>query len=138
MFTAWTYNSPWGTDYLAFDVSAASNSAQAQLFAGAVVPFALRSSYGNATDAFNAAVTGGYDDEIVTGPEGRYHGTTATQFTFAAVQTLIFAVPDYNLNDNGGGVSVLITPVPEPAALWLLAVGGLMLLRRAHCHGRRS
>ena len=35
MWTAWTYNSPWITDYLVFDSSATSNSGESQLFAGA-------------------------------------------------------------------------------------------------------
>jgi hypothetical protein len=128
---AWTYNSPWVTQYIAWDVSAASNPAEHQLFTGSVDSTAT--DYGSAGAAYQAAITGGYFDTIVTG-SGRYTGTVQSSYTFATTETLIFAVPDYYLPDNGGIVGVLITSqsVPEPTSLALLGVGcgGLLVYSR--------
>jgi hypothetical protein len=133
---AWTYNSPWDTDYVAFDSSAATDATEHQLFAGAVMPDAplttgwIGGGYDDAADAYNEAISSGVYDEIVTGT-GRYTGTVQTSYTFAAPETLIFVVPDYDLADNAGSVSVLVTPsVPEPVGLGVLSVG-VMLLRRS-------
>jgi hypothetical protein len=117
---AWTYNSPWATDYLAFDVSAATDASQHQLFTGAVTDNGF--GYGSPSAAYQQAINGGYYNKIVTG-SGRYTGTTASSYTFGNVQTLIFAVPDYYLPDNGGIVSVLITTVPEPTSLAMFGIG---------------
>jgi hypothetical protein len=103
IFTGWTYNSPWIESYLVFDSSAAQNSGQTQLFSGAE----LNVAYGNATDAYNAAVAGGYYNQLHVG--ARNAAVTYT-YTFANTTTLIFAVPDSGLYDNQGGVSVLISP----------------------------
>ena len=118
IFTGWTYNSPWATDYLAFDSAAATNSSLPQLFDGA---FSNTNgtwyTYGSAASAYNAAIAGGFYNLIRTGPDGRngFNGQNGTVFrtsyTFASATTLIFAVPDYFLPDNNGGVSVLISPV---------------------------
>ncbi len=48
-----------------------------------------------------------------------FHGS----FTLAQTTTLDFMVRDYYLPDNAGGYAVRITPVPEPAAAWLLLSG---------------
>lgn len=139
VYTAWTYNSPWVTDYLVFDSSAATNSSEYQLFAGAVTPSMYGLGFGSADDAYNTAKSDGYYDQIVAGVGGRYHGTTSTDYTFSSAETLIFAVPDYDVNDNGGGISVLITPAsmpstgtPEPASLLLVmaGLGAMPWLRR--------
>ena len=61
---------------------------------------------------------------------GRYSGTTQSSYTFTNQETLIFAIPDYYVPDNGGGVSVLITPNPEPASMAVLGFGALALLRK--------
>jgi hypothetical protein len=133
---AWTYNTPWVTDWLAFDSSAASNSSEHQLFAGAVTPEAPGTTgwdgagYDNSTDAYNEAINDGDYNEIVTGA-GRYTGTVQSSYTFAAPQTLIFVVADYDVGDNAGSVSVLATPVPEPVTLGFFAMSALALrLRR--------
>ena len=102
---AWTYNSPWATDYLAFDSSAASNPSEHQLFTGAVTDNGV--GYASAALAYQEAITKGYYNKIVTG-SGRYTGTTATSYTFGTAETLIFSVPDYYLADNNGVVSVLV------------------------------
>jgi hypothetical protein len=135
IYTAWTYNSPWATDYLVFDSSAATNPTEYQLFAGAVTPLADFPGFANATDAYNSAISGGYYDQIVSGVGGRYAGTTSTTYTFTSAETLIFAVPDYYLPDNAGGVSVLISsigtaPTPEPAMLIPLIGGAMFLVMR--------
>lgn len=127
---AWTYNTPWVTDYLVFDSSALSDPTQAQLFTGAVLPRAGLPGFGDQGSAYSAAKSNGFADEIVVGTGGRYHGTTATSFTLTATQTLVFAVPDYYLPDNGGTVSVVVQSVPEPASMAAMALGGLAILRR--------
>ena len=138
---AWTFNSPWTTDYMVFDSSAASNSSEAQLFSGAIS--ASGSTYGSAAAAYSAAVIGGYYDQIVVNG-GRYTGTTASQFTISgSPETLIFVVPDYFLSDNNGIESVLITPVtgsiPEPGTFLSLGVAllGLAAFRISHSASTR-
>jgi hypothetical protein len=126
IFTAWTFNAPWITTYLVFDAAAATNANLSQLFAGAVSP-AIAS---NATAAYNAAINGGYFDQIVLGATNS--GNVQTTFQFTQAETLIFAIPDNILSDNTGGVSVLISPAtagptaPEPATL-LMASASLTL-----------
>lgn len=124
---AWTFNSPWTTDYMVFDSSAASNPNESQLFSGAIN--ADGGTFGDPASAYNAAITGGYFDQIVVNG-GRYTGTTTNQFTIAGSQeTLIFAIPDYFLPDNNGIESVLIGPAsstPEPSTALLLLFGLLI------------
>ena len=130
----WTFNSPWTTDYMVFDSSAATTPSESQLFSGAINP--TGTTFGSAAAAYSAAIAGGYFDQIVTGG-GRYTGTVANQFTISgSPETLIFVVPDYFLPDNGGIDSVLIGPagnaVPEPGTGWLIAAGiaGVAAIRR--------
>jgi hypothetical protein len=120
---AWTYNPAWVTDWLAFDSSATADPSEHQLFAGAVTPdaavagvngFIANAGYQTPAEAYQAAIVGGYANQIVTG-SGRYTGTTATSYTFTAAETLIFAVPDSALSDNAGTVSVLVSNVQAPA-----------------------
>lgn len=145
---AWTYNTPWGTDYTVFDSSATNNPNEHQLFTGAVTPGAPVSGstgwdgagYANAADAYSAAILGGYYDEIVTGT-GRYTGTLATSYTFTTAETLIFTVPDYALGDNNGVMSVLITSaagtaVPEPASLLMATISAGIGLGLWQCRRR--
>ena len=127
---AWTYNSPWINQYMAWDVSALNNPAEHQLFTGSVD--STDTFYGSAGAAYQAAIAGGYYDTIVTG-SGRNTGTVQSSYTFTSTETLIFAVPDYYLGDNGGVVSVLISgqSVPEPSTALLLgtAIAGLGALK---------
>jgi hypothetical protein len=55
--------------------------------------------------------------------------------TLAAPTTLLFTLRDYYVPDNAGGISLDVSPVPEPAAvaLWAagLAVVGATVRRRA-------
>jgi hypothetical protein len=134
VYTAWTYNSPWVTDYLAFDISALTDSSEHQLFTGAVVPMADYPGFSSAAAAYNAAKAGGYFDQIVIGTGGRYGGTVSSTYTFSSAETLVFAVPDNLVSDNAGGVSVLISPIvtpptstPEPGSLLLLTVGSVVI-----------
>ncbi|HEY3862725.1 MAG TPA: hypothetical protein VGO59_12640 [Verrucomicrobiae bacterium] len=108
IYTAWTYNSPWLEDYLAFDSAAATNSSLSQLFDGAP-DF---NSFNNAQSAYNDAVSGGWADKIRSGPLGRASTVISRVFAVTNIETLIFVVPDYDLNDNAGGVSVAISPAP--------------------------
>ncbi len=135
---AWTFNTPWSTDYMVFDSSAATDSSESQLFSGSIN--ASQTTFSNAAAAYAAALSGGYYDQIVV-DGGRYTGTTANQFTITgSPETLIFVIPDYDVSDNAGIESVLIsgTPAgsttPEPAT-WLLLGAGIsafaLLKRRA-------
>lgn len=136
IFTGWSYNSPWATDYLVFDSAAATNGTLPQLFDGA---FSNTNgtwyTYGSAADAYRAAITGGFYDLIRTGSDGRnglngQNGTVfRTSYTFAATTTLIFAVPDYYLPDNNGGVSVLISPAVSLPVLSIFSGTGTVTLR---------
>lgn len=135
--SGWTFNSPWITQYMAWDSSAATNSTEHQLFAGSVSP----NTFSNAAQAYADAIAGGYFDTIVTG-SGRNTGTVQSSYTFTSTETLIFAIPDYFLPDNGGLVSVLVTPlsVPEPSSWLMLGIGsiglGLARVSRARRPGR--
>jgi len=132
IFTAWTFNTPWLTDYLVFDSAAASNFGLSQLLAGAIAASPFSSS---ASAAYDLAKTNGYYNQLIIGDI--LSGPKVTQYTFNAPETLIFAIPDSGLPDNTGGVSVLISPAvaataPEPGAmsLMLAGMGALGLLVR--------
>ena len=59
---------------------------------------------------------------------GREGTVFENSYTVTTATSLVFVIPDYYLPDNGGGVSVVITQVPEPrAGAWCLAAGGLLL-----------
>jgi hypothetical protein len=124
IYTAWTFNSPWATDYLVFDNSAATNTTVAQLFDGA---FSNTNgtwlTYGNAAEAYGAATSNGWYDLVRPGPPLGRDGTNfSTTWTFSSAETLIFVVPDYDLGDNAGGVSVLAAQT-GPGAPVLSIVG---------------
>ncbi len=126
---AWTYNSPWLTDYMVFDQSALNDSNQTQLFSGAVAT----QSFTNPADSYAAAKTGNYRDLLHISPGGRANGTLARSYTLTKTQTLLFAIPDQGVDDNAGGVSVVVTKfqaTPEPAPFAAVAIGGWALLRR--------
>ena len=107
MFTAWTYNSPWITNYMVWDVAAATNFSLQQIVSGA----GGQLGFGSAQAAYDAAVTGNYADELRLPPGGRLTGVLARKVTFPTAQTLVFGIPDSGLSDNGGGISVLISPL---------------------------
>ncbi len=126
IYTAWTYNSPWITDYLVFDIAAASSGSVPQLFDGAPGP-----GFSSAAAAYSDAVANGYCNLIRPGPLGRKGTILSSDYTFTSATTLIFAVPDYGLYDNGGGISVVVAPVPEPTTAFLvLAFAGIGLVAR--------
>ena len=124
IYTGWTFNSPWIENYMAFDSAAATNHSLPQLFDGAPV----LNSFGNAQAAYNDAVSKGYFDEIRTGPLGRAGTVFINAYTFTNAETLIFIAPDYDLNDNSGGVSVVISPA---AVLSITAGAGNVTLQWA-------
>jgi hypothetical protein len=127
IFTAWTFNTPWITDYLVFDSSAATNASEPQLFDGAFsnTNGVDWTTYNNATNAYNAAITEGFYDLIRPGPAGRAGTNYTTSYTFTGAESLIFVVPDYDLGDNSGGVSVLISPTTRPVPPLLSISPGL-------------
>jgi hypothetical protein len=105
IYTAWTYNSPWILDYLVFDSSAATNFSVPQFFDGA-----QDIGYGNAAAAYTNSFVRGTYNQLHTA--GRLGTNIAYTYTFTNTTTLIFVVPDYDLSDNSGGVSVLVYPSP--------------------------
>ena len=120
MFSAWTYNSPWITDYLVFDSVAATDFSIPQLFDGSPDP----NSYGSAAAAYSGALSTGYYNKIRSDPAGRAGTTFRDTYTFLSTTTLIFVVPDFGLSDNGGGVSVLVAPASELNVDWSTVDGG--------------
>lgn len=131
IFTSWTYNTPWITDYLVFDSAAATNNSIPQLFDGAFsntngVSWA---GYGSPDDAYSAAISGGFYNLVRTSESGGRSSTSfLTDYTFSSKRTLIFAVPDNVLSDNAGGVSVLVSPaIPRPKLL-VWSDGGMVTL----------
>jgi hypothetical protein len=136
IYTAWTYNSPWITDYLVFDGAAATNYAIPQLLDGA---FSNTNgtdwhAYGSPDDAYSAAISGGFCNLLRTSDTGGRSSTTfLTEYSFTNSTTLIFAVPDFALSDNFGGVSVLISPAaPSPGPTLLISKSaGVVTLRWA-------
>ena len=119
IFTGWTFNSPWLEDYLVFDAAAATNASLPQLFDGAFSNTngggGTWTFYDNAIDAYNAAISQGHYDLLRTSATGgRDSINDVTTYTFTNAETLIFVVPDYDLGDNAGGVSVVISPAIVP------------------------
>jgi hypothetical protein len=51
-------------------------------------------------------------------------------FTLTAPTTLDFVIPDNDLSDNSGGVSLAITAVPEPVSASLVILGSAAMLGR--------
>lgn len=120
-YTAWSYNSPFITNYLVF----LSTDLTHELFSGAVSDAVIRTT---AQAAFDATVASGNDK---------------TTFTFATPVTLLFAVPDNLLSDNQAGVSVLVQPsgvlpTPEPASAALFASGVAAILLASLLRARRT
>jgi hypothetical protein len=114
IFTAWTYNSPWVTDYFVFNAAGASTPSVPNIFAGAIRPVGLVGGTASATQAFDFAVANNFDDNIVKQPGGRFTGMRANQYTFASAETLTFVIPDNILSDNNGGVSIVVSPAVPP------------------------
>lgn len=135
MFTAWTYNSPWITQYFVFDIAAVTNSSLSQLFDGSGMNTV---SFGSPQAAYNDAVANGYFNKIRVDPINGREGTVfTTSYTVATATTLVFAIPDNGLSDNGGGVSVVVRPVPEPGTTALLAAAGGLLMAGSLARARR-
>src|SRR6185437_830946 len=113
IFSSWSYNSPWVSDYLVFGGEAATNNSMPQIFDGSPDP----ASYNSAAEAYSDSVISGYYNIIRTGPAGRRSTTLTNSYTFPSATNLIFAIPDNGLGDNHGGVSVLIAPAGAPSSL---------------------
>lgn len=147
LYTSWTYNSPWITDYLVFDSSAATNSSQAELLSGAVIgrasgyasyPGWNGGGYSTPDEAFAAATGGGVYNKVYVG--GRATGTEQDSFAIDQTRTLLFAIPDNGIWDNAGGVSVVvrkIDAVPEPAPVFALTGALIGAVKRRTVTKRR-
>jgi hypothetical protein len=107
IYTAWTYNSPWIEDYLAYDSSALTDYSIPQIFDGAPDPV----SFSSAQPAYDHAVANGYYNQIRPGAAGRDGTNFVKSYTFTNATTLVFVIPDNGVYDNYGGVSVLVSPV---------------------------
>ncbi|HEX5398251.1 MAG TPA: hypothetical protein VFY06_04310 [Verrucomicrobiae bacterium] len=132
IFTAWTFNSPWVTDYLVFDNAASTNNTIPQLFDGAFSNTNGGSGnwifYGNAGAAYTAAITNGFYNLIRTSATGGRDSTNVIiSYTFNSATTLIFVIPDSGLYDNSGGVSVLISPANPLLAIETAPPGAVRL-----------
>lgn len=119
IFTGWTFNSPWTTDYLVFDSAAVTNKLLPQLFDGAFSNTnggsASWTFYPDPLAAYRAAISNGFAGLLRTGASGGRNSTdVVTSYTFPSATTLVFAVPDNGLFDNQGGVSVLVSPLAGP------------------------
>lgn len=132
IWSAWSYNTPFITDFLVFDSSAASNSQQSQLFSVA----GPSSGAADAATAYSNAVNGYVNGNSVQVPPflnaiavGTRDATPQNTITFPLTgteqQNIIFAVPDNQLSDNVAGVSVLIAPATStPSILTSSAANG--------------
>lgn len=137
IFTDWTYNSPWITDYFVDD---ANNNGGPDLFSGGIsgripnyysYPGATSAGFQQAGQAYSALKASGMLDQIFVG--GRFTGTQQSSFTLAQTTTLQFYIPDGGVYDNAGGVSVIVRnaqAVPEPMTLALISASTLIGLRR--------
>jgi len=138
MFTAWTYNSPWTTNYMAFTTAAVGNTTVSQIFDGGSVPAGVSYNTSSPANAYASLISSGYDNNLRLAPPGRA-GTTVADFasesyTFTSPTTVIFAVPDNGLSDNNGGVSIVVSaPEPTSAAVLAIAAGTLLTRRRREC-----
>jgi uncharacterized protein (TIGR03437 family) len=109
MWTAWTYNTPWITSWLAFNNTSLTHNLETQLFSGsdgaaAVLP--------DPPTAYADALSNGYENSLY--PLIRT-ATPQKTWYFGNTTTLVFAVPDDQGSDNQGGVSVLIAPLASQA-----------------------
>ena len=117
IYSGWTFNSPWVTDYLVFDKAAATNTALPQLFDGAFSNTNGAAAgwvfYSTPAAAYAGAISNGFYNLIRTAATGGRNSTNdLTSYTFNNPTTLAFAVPDPGLFDNAGGVSVLVSQQP--------------------------
>ncbi len=129
MWTAWTFNSPWVDDFLVFDSIAATNS-QTQLFSGATGS----GGPGNAAAAYANVIAGGLENNLAF----QYRNATPLKTVTIPAQgtgaeTLLFAVPDSDLNDNQSGVSILIAPATSTPSIQTNSLfGGQVGVRIQH------
>ena len=124
IYTAWTFNSPWATDYLVFDGAAATNKSLPQLFDGAFSNTNGGANtwhfYANPVDAYNASISNGFASLLRTAATGGRDSTNdISAYAFASTTTLIFAISDNGLGDNAGGVSVLVSLLVPGKALYI-------------------
>ncbi len=111
-YTAWN---PWSY------VSNCDSQGHCPNGAGWISAFAFDTGAGTAVTSL------GYNSRWAT-PELAFANRGAgTTVTFNAPTTLRFYIPDNPHYDNQGGISVNITPVPEPET-WALTLAGLGLL----------
>ena|SRR5450830_1025159 len=126
---------PWGGSYSLLQVTLGAGtytwSNAASIAGGAYSKYSFAwggTSYAWDFAAFDDATkklafTGGISHQsTAAAAESLSAGLTGT-FTLASTTTLDFAVRDYFRADNSGGVSLAISPVPEPDAYGMLLLG---------------
>lgn len=111
---AWTFNSPWQTNYQVF--TAFKPDARA-IFAGAcssAVPGMnfIPGGYGSSAEAYKAAREGHYADKIwITGKTD-----PVSTYSFESPTTLYFGIGDDGLYDNKGVLSLVVSPANVASA----------------------
>ena len=146
IYTAWTYNSPWTEDYLAYNATALADPTEFQLFDGAIAPgYPPGNTFSSAQAAYDGTIANGYYNQIRPAPPGRNGDASSylTQYTFTIPTTVLFVIPDWYLPDNSGGVSVVVSAstasVPDTGStLSMLLIGGVPLLGASFHLRRRS
>ena len=94
-----------------------------QLFDGANGTYNEGTTYGSPQAAYDAARSQGYFDNIRVGD--RTSLNFQKTYTLTTSETLVFAIPDYYLGDNAGGVSVVVEAVPESGTA-MFVVGSVL------------
>lgn len=84
------------------------------------------SAYSFDTGAGTAVTSLGYNSRWATAELAFANRGAGTTVTFSAPTTLRFYIPDTPHYDNSGGISLNITPVPEPET-WGLMLAGLAM-----------
>lgn len=114
LFDAWSYNlgtSSWAWAFVTYDAGSQNTLFYAQ------------------------AGSGSSRAQVAALPQVQAFETT---FTLAQATTVGFTLRDYYVPDNGGGISLRVSAVPEPAMALLWLLGAAPLWRIARRRGQRA